>query len=81
MPRFQLSIVFGPSRGIPESEPSPIGCVTPRDLFPPAAPKNLAVVPGSGFGAAGHVRLSYATSMPNITEGVGRLGRALGTLT
>jgi hypothetical protein len=31
-----------------ESEPSPIGCVTPRDLFPPAAPKNLAVVPGSG---------------------------------
>src|SRR3569623_766389 len=41
----------------------------------------VAVVPGSGFGAAGHVRLSYATSMPNITEGVGRLGRALGTLT
>ena len=41
----------------------------------------VAVVPGSGFGAPGHVRLSYATSMPNIQEGVGRLGRALGTLT
>jgi len=41
----------------------------------------VAVVPGSGFGAPGHVRLSYACSMPNIIEGVGRLGRALGTLT
>ncbi|HEY0250810.1 MAG TPA: pyridoxal phosphate-dependent aminotransferase [Kofleriaceae bacterium] len=40
----------------------------------------VAVVPGSGFGAPGHVRLSYATSMKNITEGVGRLGRALATL-
>ncbi len=40
----------------------------------------VAVVPGSGFGAAGHVRLSYATSMKNIQEGVGRLGRALATL-
>lgn len=40
----------------------------------------VAVVPGSGFGAPGHVRLSYATSMKNIQEGVGRLGRALATL-
>ncbi len=40
----------------------------------------VAVVPGSGFGAAGHVRLSYATSMKNIQEGVGRLARALATL-
>lgn len=31
-----------------ESDPSPAGCVTPRDVFPPDAPKNLAVVPGSG---------------------------------
>lgn len=31
-----------------ESDASPAGCVTPRDVFPPAAPKNLAVVPGSG---------------------------------
>jgi aspartate aminotransferase len=40
----------------------------------------VAVVPGSGFGAPGHVRLSYATSMPNIQDGVKRLKSALGTL-
>jgi len=40
----------------------------------------VAVVPGSGFGAPGFVRLSYATSMDNIREGVARLGKALGTL-
>jgi len=40
----------------------------------------VAVVPGSGFGAPGHVRLSYACSMANIQDGVGRLGRALATL-
>ncbi|HEY3884457.1 MAG TPA: fibronectin type III domain-containing protein, partial [Vicinamibacterales bacterium] len=31
-----------------ESDASPAGCVTPRDTFPPAAPKNLAVVGGTG---------------------------------
>jgi aspartate aminotransferase len=40
----------------------------------------VAVVPGSGFGAPGYVRLSYATSMANIQEGVARLGRALTSL-
>lgn len=40
----------------------------------------VAVVPGSGFGAPGHVRLSYATSMANIRDGVGRLSKALATL-
>jgi aspartate aminotransferase len=37
-------------------------------------------VPGSGFGAPGFVRLSYATSMDNIREGVGRLAKSLGSL-
>jgi aspartate aminotransferase len=37
----------------------------------------VAVVPGSGFGAAGHVRLSYACSMDNIKTGIGRLREAL----
>ncbi len=37
----------------------------------------VAVVPGSGFGAAGHVRLSYACSMDNIKNGIGRLRDAL----
>jgi aspartate aminotransferase len=40
----------------------------------------VAVVPGSGFGAPGHVRLSYACSMDNIKKGVARMGEALATL-
>jgi aspartate aminotransferase len=40
----------------------------------------VAVVPGSGFGAPGHVRLSYACGMAQIQDGVGRLARALGML-
>ena len=40
----------------------------------------IAVVPGSGFGAPGFVRLSYATSMDNITKGLDRLGETLGGL-
>jgi aspartate aminotransferase len=40
----------------------------------------VAVVPGSGFGAPGFVRLSYACAMAQIRDGVGRLARALGTL-
>jgi aspartate aminotransferase len=40
----------------------------------------VAVVPGSGFGAPGFVRLSYACSMANIRDGLGRLAAALGSL-
>jgi aspartate aminotransferase len=40
----------------------------------------VAVVPGSGFGAPGHVRLSYACGMEQIKDGVGRLAKALGSL-
>ncbi|MGE0547265.1 MAG: pyridoxal phosphate-dependent aminotransferase [Kofleriaceae bacterium] len=40
----------------------------------------VAVVPGSGFGAPGFVRLAYACSMQNIRDGVGRLATSLGTL-
>ncbi len=40
----------------------------------------VAVVPGSGFGAPGHVRLSYACSMANIHKGLARLRDALATL-
>jgi aspartate aminotransferase len=40
----------------------------------------VAVVPGSGFGAPGFVRLSYACSMKNIEDGVARLAKALGSL-
>lgn len=37
----------------------------------------VAVVPGSGFGSEGYMRLSYATSMENIEEGLARISRAL----
>jgi aspartate aminotransferase len=34
---------------------------------------HVAVVPGPGFGTNEHVRLSYATSMENIEEGLQRM--------
>jgi aspartate aminotransferase len=37
----------------------------------------VAVVPGSGFGADAFVRISYATSMERLREGVGRMDAAL----
>ena len=40
----------------------------------------IAVVPGSVFGNDRYVRLSYATSMQNITEGMNRLEEFVGKL-
>lgn len=40
----------------------------------------VAVVPGSGFGADANIRLSYATSMPNIQRGVARIAEAVKAL-
>lgn len=40
----------------------------------------VAVIPGSGFGADGNIRLSYATSMANIQKGVARIAEALQAL-
>lgn len=37
----------------------------------------VAVIPGAGFGVDNYVRLSYATSMENIVEGLDRLEKAL----
>ncbi|HYI10203.1 MAG TPA: pyridoxal phosphate-dependent aminotransferase [Thermoanaerobaculia bacterium] len=37
----------------------------------------VAVVPGAAFGADGFVRISYATSMERIQEGIKRIERAL----
>jgi aspartate aminotransferase len=37
---------------------------------------NIALVPGSAFGAPGYVRFSFATSMDNIKEAVDRLAKA-----
>lgn len=38
----------------------------------------VAVVPGEAFGTQGYLRLSYATSDSDITEGVGRIAALLG---
>ncbi len=35
----------------------------------------VVIVPGNGFGADGYFRMSYATGMDNITEGITRLKR------
>ena len=40
----------------------------------------VAVVPGSGFGAPDYVRLSYATSMEAIRRGLERIAQAAGEL-
>jgi aspartate aminotransferase len=37
----------------------------------------VAVVPGSGFGAPGHVRLSFACSMATLEKALGRIARVL----
>jgi len=40
--------------------------------------EHVAVVPGQAFGAPGHVRISYATSIERIEEGLRRLTRFFG---
>ncbi len=40
----------------------------------------VAVVPGEGFGAPAHVRLSYAAPRPALEEGFARVARALAAL-
>ncbi len=42
--------------------------------------RKVAVVPGTGFGAPDYVRLSFATSMDNIVEGLNRIKAFIGDL-
>jgi len=42
--------------------------------------QGVAVVPGSAFGAAGHIRISYACGMDRLTEGIRRLSVGLQAL-
>jgi len=37
----------------------------------------IAVVSGDAFGAPGHLRISYATSMPSIEKGMGQMAEAI----
>jgi aspartate aminotransferase len=41
---------------------------------------NVATVPGAAFGSDDHIRLSYATSLKNIEEGVKRMKNAIAKL-
>ena len=41
---------------------------------------NVAAVPGAAFGSDDHIRLSYATSLKNIEEGVKRIKNAIAKL-
>lgn len=41
---------------------------------------NVATVPGAAFGSDSHIRLSYATSMKNIEEGLKRIKNAISVL-
>jgi len=41
---------------------------------------NVAIVPGAAFGSDAHIRLSYATSMKNIEEGLKRIKNAIARL-
>ncbi len=40
----------------------------------------VAIVPGGAFGAEGYIRISYATSMENLEEGMDRISKALSEL-
>lgn len=41
---------------------------------------DVAVVPGESFGAPTHIRISYATSLEALEDGIARIGRAVGAL-
>lgn len=50
------------------------GLATPMDFAEQLlASKHVAVVPGEAFGTNTHVRISYATSLENIREGLDRI--------
>ena len=58
------------------------GAITGSDAFAEYLlnEARVAVVPGSGFGADGYVRLSYATSMSTIQKGLERIAEACAKL-
>jgi aspartate aminotransferase len=42
--------------------------------------QHVAVVPGSAFGTAEHIRISYATSLEQLERGIGRIAEFMGSL-
>ena len=55
-----------------------LDCASPTRCW---SRSHVAVTPGAAFGAnaEGYLRFSYAASLDRIQEGLGRLGRYLGT--
>jgi len=59
-----------------------VGCTDDADLAEYLIKKvGLALVPGSAFGASGHLRLSYAASMATLKQAIERLRIAAGQKT
>jgi aspartate aminotransferase len=54
------------------------GCLTSEEIATYLLEEaHVAVTPGEAFGAPGHLRISYATSLDVLREAVGRIGAAL----
>lgn len=70
----EVSALFGKSAG---GKPISNSLEFTRFLLEEA---KVAVVPGIAFGAEGHVRISYATSMEDIVEGVKRIEESVSRL-
>ena len=56
-------------------------CGTASPVFAPwGDTASYALVPGGAFGSDEHIRISYATSMERLHEGVARMAKALAKL-
>ena len=74
-----VSAFYGKSWKPEGDTPRTVGCSDDLAAYLLEA-YEVAVIPGSGFGADGNIRLSYATSMENIQRGVARIAEAVQAL-
>lgn len=68
---------FPSVQGVINSHPNASDDIALSDLLLNEA--DVALVPGSAFGAPGYVRLSYATSMDNLQTAIQRIKKVLGS--
>lgn len=74
----QVAFYAFPSvQGVINSHPNASDDIALSDLLLNEA--DVALVPGSAFGAPGYVRLSYATSMDNLQTAIQRIKKVLGS--
>jgi aspartate aminotransferase len=64
-------------RTFPDSRPCDSSAALARYLLEEF---HVATVPGSAFGAEGYLRLSFATSLEDVEEGVARIAGAVDRL-